>query len=206
MLRQLIAVALLCLCAAVARATPTVPMPGEHDPVAVGPYAEVLEDPAGKLTLADVAAANGFVPLARRIPNFGYTYSAFWLRFRLPPDPGAMVAPFLNLEIRFPSIDYIELDVPYRTAQGIEYRTQRGGDQLPWDARAVKHRSHVFRIPFAGLADAPVYLRVQTESVLTVPVFLWRPDAMAAADRDSQLGYGLFYGWSSRCSSTTSCC
>ena len=195
MLRQLIAVAVVFFCAAGARAaTPTVPLPNERDAMPVGPYAEVLEDPAGKLTLADVATANGFVPLARENPNFGYTYSAFWLRFKLPHDTAPLVAPFLNLEIRFASIDFIELDVPYRTAQGIEYRTQRGGDQLPWDVRAVKHRNHVFRIPVEGLADAPVYLRVQTESVLTVPIFLWRPDALVAADRDAQLGHGLFYG------------
>ena len=35
----------------------------------------------------------------------------------------------------------------------------------------MKHRNHVFRIPMAGMADA-----------------------LVTADRDAQLGYGLFYG------------
>lgn len=46
----------------------------------------------------------------------------------------------------------------------------------------------------AGMADAPSFLRVQTRSVLTVPAYLWGPDALVTADRDAQLGYGLFYG------------
>jgi 7TMR-DISM extracellular 2 len=78
--------------------------------------------------------------------------------------------------------------VPYRTAQGIEYRLQRGGDQEPWDTREVKHRNFVFRIPMTGLADAPSYLRVQSESVVTVPAYLWRPEAMIATDRNTQFG------------------
>ena len=84
--------------------------------------------------------------------------------------------------------------MPYRTAQGIEYRVQRGGDREPWDTREVKHRNFVFRVPMTGLADAPTYLRVQSESVLTVPAYLWRPEALIAADRNTQFGYGLFYG------------
>ncbi len=80
------------------------------------------------------------------------------------PLPGA-------LEIRFPSLDNIELHVPCVEAGEVRYRVQRAGDQASQHAREVKHRNHVFRIPMAGMADA-----------------------LVTADRDAQLGYGLFYG------------
>jgi len=191
--QALIAAALL-ICGTVASAAPAVPLPGADGPVPLGTYAEVLEDPGGKLTVAEVAANGRFVPVGHEVPNFGYSYSAFWLRFRLPRETAPLLAPILALEIRFPSIDSIDLHVPYRGAQGVEYRVQRSGDQLPWDAREVKHRNFVFRVPLTGMADAPAYLRVQSESVVTVPAYLWRPEVMIAADRNSHFGYGLFYG------------
>jgi len=193
---RVLAIAGLLLRAAAAHAE-AVPLPGASGAVPVGRYAEVLEDPGGTLQLADVAApalGKRFAPLAQDNPNFGYTYSAVWLRFSLPRDATQLLAPMLALEIRFPSIDSIELHVPYSGPAGLEYRMQSGGDLQPWDTRAVKHRNHVFRIPTTGLADAPAYLRVQTQSVLTVPVYLWRPEALIASDRNSQLVYGLFYG------------
>jgi diguanylate cyclase (GGDEF)-like protein len=192
--RIFIAAALMFCGFAVHAASPAMPLPGERDALAIGPHVETLEDPGGRLTLPEVAARSDFVPLGRNVANFGYSYSAHWLRFVLPRDSASLLAPMLALEIRFPSIDSIELYVPYRTAQGIEYRVQRAGDGAPWDTREVKHRNFVFRVPLTGLADAPAYLRVQSESVVTVPAYLWRPEALIAADRNVQFGYGLFYG------------
>jgi diguanylate cyclase (GGDEF)-like protein len=192
--RSLIAAALIFCGFAVHAGPPPAPLPGERSALPLGPYVETLEDPGGKLTLAEVAERGDFVPLGRNVANFGYSYSAYWLRFSLPRDSTPLLAPLLALEIRFPSIDAIDLYLPYRTAQGIEYRAQHGGDREPWDTREVKHRNYVFRIPMTGLADAPAFLRVQSESVLTVPAYLWRPEALVAADRDAQFGYGLFYG------------
>jgi diguanylate cyclase (GGDEF)-like protein len=193
MIRALLAAALLA-CGIAAGAAAPMPLPGARDALPVGAYAEVLEDAEGALTFEQVVSAGRFAPLGRKVANFGYSYSAYWLRFKLPRERAPLLAPLLALEIRFPSIDRIELYVPYRRPAGIEYAVQRGGDQLPWDAREVKHRNHVFRIPLTGIADAPAYLRVQSESVLTVPAFLWRPEAMIVADREAYLGYGLFYG------------
>ena len=191
-----LAIAALLVRIAAAHSEP-VPLPGASDGVAVGRYADVLEDPRGALRREDVATPGIEGRFARsevEVPNFGYTYSAFWLRFGLPRETGRLLVPMLALEIRFPSIDSIELHVPYRAAAGLEYKVQRAGDLQPWEAREVKHRNHVFRIPTEGLADAPAYLRVRSESALTVPVYLWRPEALIASDRNSQLVYGLFYG------------
>jgi two-component system, sensor histidine kinase LadS len=193
---RVLAIAVLLLRIAAAHAEP-VPLPGASEAVPVGRYADMLEDPGGALRLADVRApdiAGRFARIGNDTPNFGYTHSAFWLRFALPRDTAQLLVPMLVLEIRFPSIDSIELHVPYRGAAGTEYRVQRGGDLERWDAREVKHRNHVFRVPTEGLANAPAYLRVRTQSVLTVPTYLWRPEALIATDRDTQLVYGLFYG------------
>ena len=86
------------------------PLPDAHGSVRLSPHVEVLEDPEGTLMLDDVRHA----PLAWRFRpagagpiNFGYTRSAWWLRFSLPS--GRADAGDLLLELAFPSIDRIEL-------------------------------------------------------------------------------------------------
>ena len=91
MLRALALAALLFRFAA-AHAEP-VPLPGPLDGVPIGSYADALEDPDGSLQFADVAGpahAGRFERIGRETPNFGYTYSAFWLRISLPREPGRL--------------------------------------------------------------------------------------------------------------------
>ncbi len=172
-------------------------MPGAEGAIALGPHLEYLEDPTGALALEDLLKPEA-QPRFRRSDaqtlNFGYTHSAYWLRFRLPG--GAAPNERLLLEIRFPSIDHIDLYVPQAaTGGGSGFRRQRGGDSLPWHTREVKHRNHVFRIPVPVAPGAhDHYLRVASDSVLTVPAYLWQPPAFGEHDREVQLVLGMFYG------------
>jgi len=173
------------------------PLPGADGRVALDAYVEVLEDPQGRLRLEDVRRpehAARFAPAGPEPVNFGYTRSAWWLRFTLPG--GAPAAEELLLEIAFPSIDRIELHLPEaQLDEGPRYWTRIAGDDYPWAAREVKHRNHVFRFSAPQPPGTHVYyLRAQSQSVLTVPLTLWRPEAFAARDRDVQLLLGLFYG------------
>ena len=130
------------------------------------------------------AAAEGYAL------NFGYTHSAWWLCFRLPGT--AQPGEELLLEIRFLSIDQLELHAP---AGGGAWSVAKAGDMLPWEARAVKHRNHVFRIALPeGPGPHEYFLRAASSGVLTMPLYLWRPDAFAAYDREAQMVFGLFYG------------
>ncbi|MBI1943435.1 MAG: GGDEF domain-containing protein [Betaproteobacteria bacterium] len=192
MLRAL-ALAVLLGCAGASRGdAPLAPLPGPEGVARIGLHVELLEDPAGALSLEQVRRAETaarFVRSRSATPNFGYTRSAWWLRFRLPAAsrPGEE----LLLEVRFPSIDRLDFFAP----QGAGWRQMRAGDTLPWDAREVKRRSHVFRFT---LPQSPgtheFYLRASSAGVLTVPLHLWRPEPFERSDRQTQLLLGLFYG------------
>jgi diguanylate cyclase (GGDEF)-like protein len=183
--------------ASVAFAREPAPLPGADDRVSLGAYVDVLEDPTGRLRLEDLLRpeqAARFTPASSEPINFGYTRSAWWLRFSLPG--GAPPGEDLILEIAFPSIDRIELHIPEASFDGtVRYWMRVAGDTFPWDAREVKHRNHVFRFAASERpGEHQYFLRVQSQSVLTVPLTLWRPQAFAARDRDVQLLLGLFYG------------
>jgi diguanylate cyclase (GGDEF)-like protein len=183
--------------ASAALAREPAPLPGADGRVALGAHVELLEDPGGQLRLDDLRMpqhAVRFVSAASDPLNFGYTHSAWWLRFSLPG--GAPAGEELLLEIAFPSIDRIEFHLPEpRPDAAPRYWKRVAGDDYPWAAREVKHRNHVFRFSVPPQSGPHLYyLRVESHSVLTVPLTLWRPEAFAERDRDVQLVLGLFYG------------
>jgi diguanylate cyclase (GGDEF)-like protein len=185
------------IAASAALAREAAPLPGAEGRVSLGAYVEVMEDPTGRLALEDVRQpepARRFAAADSDPVNFGYTRAVWWLRFSLPG--GAPPGEELMLEIAFPSIDRIEFYVPEPAVEGgPRFWKRLAGDTFPWDAREVKHRNHVFRFAAPQLAgEHQYYLRVQSQSVLTVPLALWRPEAFAERDRDVQLLLGLFYG------------
>jgi diguanylate cyclase (GGDEF)-like protein len=187
--------ALILASAALAREA--APLPGADGRVSLGAYVDVLEDPAGRLRLEDLLRpeqAARFAHASSEPINFGYTRSVWWLRFSLPG--GAPPGEDLILEIAFPSIDRIELYIPEPAFDGpVRYWMRVAGDAFPWEAREEKHRNHVFRFAAPEQpGEHQFFLRVQSQSVLTVPLTLWRPQAFAARDRDVQLLLGLFYG------------
>lgn len=185
----------LVLGAGIARAG-HIPVPGPLTPVSLGRYVEWVEDPGGALSFDAVRTrphAERFTRSEDDVVNFGYSKSAHWIRLRMEgatvPDDGWL------LEVRFPSLDEIDLYLPVRAADGRTiYRLLHAGDTRAWIEREVKDRAHVFRLPAKTQTREPIFLRVATRSVLTVPLYLWQPQAFAASEIREQLGYGLFYG------------
>jgi len=185
----------MALAGGLARAA-QVPAPGPLAPVSLGRYVEWVEDPGRALSFDAVRTnpeAERFVRSEDEVLNFGYSESAHWLRLRL--EGATVPAEGWLLEVRFPSLDEVDLYLPVRAADGRTiYRTLRAGDTRPWMEREVKDRAHVFRLPAKTQTREPIFLRVATRSVLTVPLYLWQPQAFAAGEIREQLGYGLFYG------------
>jgi diguanylate cyclase (GGDEF)-like protein len=193
MTRALALLAVLIFASAQAQA----PLPGAEGRVSLGMHVAALEDAGGGLELEDVrkpAHAARFAPAKADPLNFGYTRSAWWLRFSLPGS--APPGEELLLEIAFPSIDRIDFYVPEAQPGGeMRYWARVAGDTFPWDAREVRHRNHVFRLPAPPTAgEHTYYVRAVSQGVLTMPLTLWRPGAFAEHDRNAQLVLGLFYG------------
>jgi diguanylate cyclase (GGDEF)-like protein len=183
--------------ASVAPAREPAPLPDAEEGVSLGAYVDVLEDPAGTLTLDDVRSgpqAERFTAAGTDSVNFGYTRSTWWLRFAL--QGGAPAGVDLLLEVAYPSIDRLDLYVPdAQPGAAPRYAVRVEGDSLPWAAREVRHRNFVFRIAAPQQPGTQVYyLRAQSRSVLTVPLTLWRPEAFAEHSRNGLLVLGLFYG------------
>ena len=164
----------------------------EERTYAVGPYLHVLEDPEGRWTLTDVTGdslAQAFVPSGRDVPSFGYTRSAYWLRFAVR-DEASDVRAWL-LEISEKSLDYVTVyTVPFIEGFGVK----RLGDALPFTGRDVRHRSLVVPLPAGVPAAYTVYLRVASHGPVRLPLTILSAEAFAEQDRAEHLFLGAFFG------------
>jgi len=86
--------------------------------VPIGTHVELLEDPTGKLTLADVTTRpwiDAFRPATKDNVNLGYRDEALWLRIRL--ERGAAIGPWM-LEVSYPMLDNLEFYAPGSSTPG----------------------------------------------------------------------------------------
>ncbi|MDE2586271.1 MAG: GGDEF domain-containing protein, partial [Betaproteobacteria bacterium] len=178
---------LAVLCAA-ARADPLAlePLPG-------GQWAEghlsVLEDPEGRLTIADIPALDEqFLPLTGDA-RFGFSTATIWLRLEL-------LAPTKGdsewwLEVPFPSLDDIRVYAPLPRGGWSE---QRAGDHRAFNERPLPYRNFVFPLQLQGHGPHTVYLRAASGDALVVPVRLWTPETFMLRLSEEDILLSLYYG------------
>ncbi|TFY99376.1 PAS domain S-box protein [Ramlibacter henchirensis] len=154
---------------------------------------DYLEDPRGELTLDEVLlpaqqARFGPLPPIGPGPNFGLTRSAYWLKVTLDV-PHGLPREWL-LEVGYATLDRVDVYAPH----AFGYARQAGGDGLPFSARVVAHRNHVFPVSFIPGARTTLYLRVQSDGTLSAPMRLWQPAALWQQDQVSYATLSLYFG------------
>ncbi len=159
----------------------------------LGKHLEILEDKETKLTIEQVteeAFSPRFFPSNDKNPNFGFTSSAYWVRFSLKGNQ-ANDNTWL-LEVGYPLFDHISVFFP---TEGGQYLEKKAGDLVPFKDREIINRHFLFRIPPTALNGQPVYIRFQTESTMNIPLVIWSEGAFDKKDHNAQFGLGLYYGF-----------
>jgi diguanylate cyclase (GGDEF)-like protein len=155
-----------------------------------------LHDPEGNLTLDDVmapATASRFARTEGRYPNFGFTRNWIWLRFTVQSPPGR--DRMWILEIDYPPLDQIEIYAPMRDADGaMRYRMRKGGDFLPYAAREIQSNDYLFPLDLPQNSVQTIYLRVRSESSVTVPLRLLSRSGLESARWSESFQLALFFG------------
>ncbi len=150
---------------------------------------EYLEDPDHKLTIEDMHRGQLDQRFTRYSGigdiNFGLTDSAYWLRFRLQsndPDQRNYL-----LELAYFGLINVALYSP-----GGDVQTS--GYFVPIEQRSWPHSHFVFPIELSAEQAKTYYLRVQSNGSLTVPLYVWEPQAFTAQDRPEVMANVLYFG------------
>ncbi|MBD1600966.1 7TM diverse intracellular signaling domain-containing protein [Pseudomonas typographi] len=163
----------------------------------LGRTMQVLEDPSAAATIGQVVAAAKAGKLHTNtsdVLNAGYSTSAFWVRLQLRYQPTTAQAGVRHwlLELAYPPLDHVDLYLA--GTDGRFQLAQRTGDQLPWASRPIRQNTYVFDLPFEPGQEKIVYLRVQSEGSVQVPLALWSPTAYLEDQPVRLYVLGMIYG------------
>ena len=191
----LLCFAFFCLLAA-PTAIQAMPVPvllvPEESSYPLAKHLELLEDPAGNLTITDIVSKQAearFAPATTGIPSFGFTTSAVWARFTVQNSLPNFVEYFL--EAKYPLLDRIYLYTPADTGAFI---VLKAGDSFPFENRAIQHKNNIFPIRLLPGEEKTIYLRCETTSSLNLPLILYSPVGLAEGISLEQTMLGIYYG------------
>jgi len=160
--------------------------------VSLRAFVDVLEDVEGRLNIEAIVrpemAANFHHVPGETDLNFGYSASTFWLRVRLTSEASA--SDHWLVEIAYPSLDQVILFSRSDNA----LLQQVAGDELAFSGKPFPHRNLVFPLKLTPGASQTIYLRVNSEGSLTLPLMLWSPSAMHSQDQATYSLLSLYFG------------
>lgn len=132
---------------------------------------------------------HGIEPGSTASTNFGLTRDQVWL-FQSFTTTGTVPQRWF-LEVAHASLDSIDV---YVTEQGGSYTQRHAGDRLPFSAKPFAHRHHLFELILEPNTRYNLFIRAESAGTLSVPVNLWQPDALWAADQYSYTFLSAYYG------------
>jgi len=162
----------------------------------LGQHMQVFEDPLGDAQIDEVASPafeSRFQPHRTAVFNAGYSRSAYWVRVDLHYRPQTVQgARRWLLEVAYPPLDSLQLYLP--DGKG-GYRLARDtGDTRPWASREIGQGNYLFEVQLPTDRPQRLYLRVQSEGSIQVPLSLWSHHAYLEAQPGRLYVLGMIYG------------
>lgn len=152
------------------------------------PAVQVIHNQQSEDTLETVLSAPESAWQEETNPlNAGLSDEPVWIRFRLPVTQIDQQTTYID--IGYPLLDSIDVWIQYGNKTVHSY----SGDTLPFNQR--KHKYHGFLFPLEDYPEAVnVVMRVQSSSVVKVPVKIWQQQAFWEHVNNTNLVMGLFFG------------
>jgi len=153
----------------------------------LGLHLEIFEDKTGKLELKDIEGqfSSKFKKNTKKVPNFGFSKSAFWARFKIKNK--TTVPKKWLLSFNFFLQDELSF---FKKKNGIwnEFKT---GDAYPFSTRKVKARPFTFEIK-PGL-ESSYYLRVKG-APSRINLTISESNRFTQTESKNNYIFGLFFG------------
>lgn len=121
--------------------------------------------------------------------NFGFTKSAYWLRFNIENNSNKAIDKMLELsKARLNYVSFYQIDT---TGQVKAYLT---GDLLPFSSRPYSSRFFVLPVNIPAQSKITFFIRVQSESSLVIPIKLWAPNTFYSSERLNYAFQAMYFG------------
>ena len=175
--------------------TPPIEVNDAFSERSIGLDLDFLEDKTTQLTLDDVRSAElekQFLRSTKASASFGFTRSAYWLRFGLHDARSVsqqLQSGPLLLTLGFGLIDYLDLWCADTTGKQVLH--QRAGDHVPLNEWPLVAVEPTFKLaPTASTC----WLRVQSGSSLQLPLTLRTRDVFTSVQLTTSVFQAMYYG------------
>ncbi len=181
---------------------PVVILHDPHTPQNLARHLEILPDPTGAWTIAEVTApgrATGFQPLDDdnlRLINFGPM--VYWLRFRLGPIPAAARQPgkwVLEIGISYLEQAHIYIPLPPPGGSGrprYQQSAEATSDKPCFSSQLF--RNTVFLLPRTYVAGEYFYLRIKASLPVNASVTAYGWEHLVRRSLYGAIAFGVLYG------------
>ncbi|NRB37383.1 MAG: response regulator [Pseudomonadales bacterium] len=159
----------------------------------LSPYIDEYIDETGQLSIDEVnsvAWQPSIKPGDIAVINKSYDRRIYWFRFRLKSHDSLMRRFILGLVA--PLLDDIEF---YALDEAGQWQMTKAGDALPYHQRVIDNRVYAFPISLQPQEQASFYLRIQTRSVLRLPLMIADEYRYFEWQLRSDLITGITYGF-----------
>jgi len=161
--------------------------------IQLGKVIEYLEDPSEILDLHDVQKrkiSRLFQKSTDSRPSFGFTDSAYWVRFRVHNEDSVQRLWFLEME--YPKLDSLKVYVLNERKQLIEKRV--GGDAYPFVKREIDYRNLIFKYAIPPQRTYTYVIRIKTSGTMNLSMVMWHPKIFQSMITRDNLAQGIYYG------------
>jgi signal transduction histidine kinase len=179
-------------CALSAQTAPSLTLSDEQGYYKLGSHLELMEDPSNTLTIYDASSSrftSRFTPSTSSAPQIGFTKSTWWGRFTIHNVSRTRDKWILHLD--YPLMDRIDLYLP--CGEG-KFAARHSGRSLPFFVKELKRKDHLFLLPLTSDNEQTFYLRIVSESFVSLPLAIWDRDSFEVMDRSEHLSLGIFFG------------
>ncbi|WP_395693740.1 diguanylate cyclase domain-containing protein [Piscinibacter sp.] len=193
MSRRLLRLILLagCLVASLAvRAAPVLLIDGSSQRLEAWPAVGVLPDAGGEMDIAAaMAAAQRFEAPRSAYATLGLHKEPVWLRIPISWTGGG--GPNWMLDIDYPPLNRVDAS---GGGVGRVGQPARLAPPPPFAQRPVPSRSHALPLELRPQVEYELYLRVQTQGAMILPITVMRPQAFHSEALDEHILQGLLAG------------
>jgi diguanylate cyclase len=151
-----------------------------------------LEDKSGSLAFAQIRSPetdSQWQLNTKGTVNFGYTNSVYWFSIELINPYDRAISRLI--EIDYPVLDYIDF---YTIEPDGDVNLLQMGDKRPFSERPMNHRNFIIPIGIDSDSSLQIYMRVQTNSSMQIPMILWQRDAFLSYSQNESVTMGFFIG------------
>ncbi|HVL00600.1 MAG TPA: 7TM diverse intracellular signaling domain-containing protein [Dongiaceae bacterium] len=155
-------------------------------------HLEILQDDSRLLRVSDLIKPNArhnWFTQAGTTPNFGYNNTVYWFRVNVVNEHESKSEWLLNVD--YPMHDYLDI---YYVRQNQIVKAYHVGDRLPHSHRPIDHRNFVFPIAIPVDSSVDIYVRLESEGSMKMPLYLWEEARFIKADQQFMMGQGIYVG------------